>query len=312
VTILQHTKVLTAEAFSAIAGATLGVHRRSGKLSYLFATPARGPVNVCGISVLTRKNLVSRRFGSDAWGQFFRDVAGTHSCFRSLITADTRVPLHAFLGFHDELMRRFFKDEERSYLELGRESSRWAIGDGPLKKVLEGLDIGGVITALPKFHDLYFKDATTRAEAALTGSSVEFTVRDLPHWHPYFEHFVVGYIAEILEMYCANPIRAVRLRGGAGKEYRYLLHGAPSNGAELLVSRSRELSATDVGKYLSNRELDVLVLVAHGHTNEGIGEALGISKKTVQHHVARACRKIGVTGRVGAAVWLAERGLVDG
>jgi DNA-binding CsgD family transcriptional regulator len=269
-------------------------------------------VNVCGISVLTRKSLVTRRFGSDAWGQFFRDVASTHHCFRSLITANTLVPLPAFLAFHDELMRRFFKDDERSYLDLGRESSRWAIGDGPLKKVLEGLDIDGVITALPKFHDLYFRDTSTRSEVALSGSSVEFKVRDLPHWHPYFEHFVVGYIAEILEMYCANPIRAVRLRGGAGTEYRYLLHGAPSDGTELRVNRNRELPATDIGKYLSKREIEVLVLVAHGHTNEEIGDVLGISKKTAQHHVARGCRKIGVSGRVGAAVWLAERGLVDG
>jgi DNA-binding CsgD family transcriptional regulator len=78
------------------------------------------------------------------------------------------------------------------------------------------------------------------------------------------------------------------------------------------VNRNRELPATDIGKYLSKREIEVLVLVAHGHTNEEIGDVLGISKKTAQHHVARGCRKIGVSGRVGAAVWLAERGLVDG
>ena len=39
---------------------------------------------------------------------------------------------------------------------------------------------------------------------------------------------------------------------------------------------------------------------------------LGISGKTVQHHVARIYRKIDVTGRVGAALWLARRGLVGG
>jgi len=269
-------------------------------------------VNVCGISVLTRKNLVTRRFGTDAWGDFFRDVASTHRCFRSLITADTLVPLPAFLGFHDELMRRFFKDDERAYLELGRDSSRWALGDGPLKKMLDGMDLGSVIATLPKFHGVYFRDTAMRSEATLTGASVEFKVVDLPQWHPYFEHLVVGYIAEILEMFCANPIRAVRLRGGAGKEYHYLLHGTPSEGGELRVNRGRELPATEAGRYLSNREIEVLLLVAHGRTNEQIGEELGISKKTAQHHVARACRKIGVTGRVGAAVWLAERGLVGG
>ena len=47
-----------------------------------------------------------------------------------------------------------------------------------------------------------------------------------------------------------------------------------------------------------------------GRTNEEIGVTLGISKKTAQHHVAHGYRKLGVTGRVGATVWLAQRGFV--
>jgi DNA-binding CsgD family transcriptional regulator len=61
---------------------------------------------------------------------------------------------------------------------------------------------------------------------------------------------------------------------------------------------------------LSDREMEVLLLVAHGKTNEEIGMVLGISGKTVQHHLARIYRKIDVTSRVTAALWLAERGLV--
>ena len=80
-------------------------------------------MNVCGISILTRKILITRQFGSDAWGQFFRDVASSHRCFRSLITADTLVPLPAYLAFHDELMRRFFHQDDVSYQMLGRASS---------------------------------------------------------------------------------------------------------------------------------------------------------------------------------------------
>jgi DNA-binding CsgD family transcriptional regulator len=50
--------------------------------------------------------------------------------------------------------------------------------------------------------------------------------------------------------------------------------------------------------------------VALGRTNEEIGESLDISKKTVQHHIAHAYRKLGVSGRVSATVWLMERGLI--
>lgn len=266
-------------------------------------------MNVCGLSILTRKNLVLRRFGGDAWTQFFRDVARRHACFRSLVTADTPVPLPAFLSFHDELMRRFFKEDDASYAKLGRDASRWAVRDGPLKTLLGGTDFETVVASLPKFHGAYFKEAATWSEATVTNDGVEFKVHELPQWHPYFEHFIVGYVAEILELFCANPIRPLRLEGGRGKEYHYLLHGGATEEHAADANGLGSQGSGDV-RALSNRELEVLSLVALGRTNEEVGAALGISKKTVQHHVAHAYRKLGVTGRVGAAVWLTERGLL--
>lgn len=265
-------------------------------------------MNVCGLSILTRKNLIVRQFGGDAWSQFFRDMARAHACFRSLVTPDSVVPLPAFLAFHDELMRRFFKEDDASYEKLGREASRWAVRDGPMKSLLQGEDLSAVVASLPKFHAAYFKDTPTWSEAAVTNDGVEFNVYELPEWHPYFEHFVVGYIAEILELFCANPIQPLRLEGGQRKQYRYLLHGGsledhePSSKSELVVEAQVHS--------LSNRELEVLLLVARGRTNEQIGDALGISRKTVQHHAARAYRKLGVSGRVGAVLWLVEQGLL--
>jgi DNA-binding CsgD family transcriptional regulator len=262
---------------------------------------------VCGIPILTRKALVTRQFGSDARAQFFRDVASTHRCFRSLITADTLVPLPAFLAFHDELMRRFFKDDEASHVKLGRDSCRWALGDGPLKTLLDGQGFGGVVASLPNLHRIFFKHATTWSEAALVGNGVEFKVHELPLWHPYFEHLIVGYIAQVVEMHCANPIYPIRLRGGAGKRYHYLLQTArPKHNGRV----SPKPSAAEGSRHLSNRETEVLLLVAHGLTNEQMGDELRISKKTAQHHVGHAYRKIGVSSRVGAAMWLAERGLL--
>lgn len=60
---------------------------------------------------------------------------------------------------------------------------------------------------------------------------------------------------------------------------------------------------------LSERELEVLRLVAVGKTNREIATILGISQKTVQHHVAHAYEKIGVYSRAGAALWVVENGL---
>ena len=63
---------------------------------------------------------------------------------------------------------------------------------------------------------------------------------------------------------------------------------------------------------LSEREVEVLRLVARGSTNKDVARALGISAKTVQHHVAHIYTKIGVTSRAGAALFAAEHGLTAG
>jgi len=62
---------------------------------------------------------------------------------------------------------------------------------------------------------------------------------------------------------------------------------------------------------LTDREVDVLRLVARGHSNKQIGAALGISAKTVQHHVAHVYAKIGVASRAGAALFATEHAILD-
>jgi DNA-binding CsgD family transcriptional regulator len=52
---------------------------------------------------------------------------------------------------------------------------------------------------------------------------------------------------------------------------------------------------------LTSRELEVLRLLAAGHTNPQIGEALYISRKTASHHVSSVLTKLGVRTRVEAA-----------
>jgi len=54
----------------------------------------------------------------------------------------------------------------------------------------------------------------------------------------------------------------------------------------------------------------VLRLVARGSSNKQIGADLGISPRTVQHHVAHLYAKIGVGSRAGAALFATEHGLL--
>ncbi len=59
---------------------------------------------------------------------------------------------------------------------------------------------------------------------------------------------------------------------------------------------------------LTDREKDVLALIAEGLSNRSIGEALFISETTVKSHVARILSKLEVKSRTEAALVYKERG----
>ena len=54
---------------------------------------------------------------------------------------------------------------------------------------------------------------------------------------------------------------------------------------------------------LSERELQVLALVAEGKTNAEIGEVLMLSEKTVRNHVSTILSKLDLTNRIEAATY---------
>jgi DNA-binding NarL/FixJ family response regulator len=59
---------------------------------------------------------------------------------------------------------------------------------------------------------------------------------------------------------------------------------------------------------LTDRELDVVALVADGRTNAEIGAELYITAGTVKTHLASIQQKLGVTNRVAIAAWAWETG----
>ena len=61
---------------------------------------------------------------------------------------------------------------------------------------------------------------------------------------------------------------------------------------------------------LTEREVDVLRLIARGQVNKQVAAELGISPKTVGHHVEHIYAKAGVTTRAGAALFAMENGLL--
>jgi HD-GYP domain-containing protein (c-di-GMP phosphodiesterase class II) len=61
---------------------------------------------------------------------------------------------------------------------------------------------------------------------------------------------------------------------------------------------------------LTEREAQVVALLARGLQTKQIGTALGISAKTADHHVQNAYVKIGVSTRAAAALFAMEHGLL--
>jgi DNA-binding NarL/FixJ family response regulator len=61
---------------------------------------------------------------------------------------------------------------------------------------------------------------------------------------------------------------------------------------------------------LSERELDVLRLIANGKDNSEIAEALHISPKTVKNHISNILMKLQIDNRIQAAVYAVRSGIV--
>ena len=83
----------------------------------------------------------------------------------------------------------------------------------------------------------------------------------------------------------------------------------------LIPLLNSKLIARDMDKEkidrLSDREIEVLKLVATGLFNKEIGERLEISERTVKNHLSNIFKKIDCTDRTQAAVFCIRNGLVS-
>jgi DNA-binding NarL/FixJ family response regulator len=93
--------------------------------------------------------------------------------------------------------------------------------------------------------------------------------------------------------------------------------------AAIVARRLRELGERNIARGprgatrenpagLTNRELEVLPLLAQGLRNAEIASRLVVTPKTVDHHVSSILRKLGVTNRGQAGAAAARLGVVAG
>lgn len=109
-------------------------------------------------------------------------------------------------------------------------------------------------------------------------------------------------------------VRAIRAVAGGGTYVDPSLAGTLLAGSAYWPSRPGTLGNADHASRLTAREGEVLRLVARGHTNKEIAEALRIGVKTVETHKASGMGKLGLESRaalVRFAIderWLGDNG----
>ena len=127
---------------------------------------------------------------------------------------------------------------------------------------------------------------------------------DVAYLRRAFEAGAAGYLVK--EAADIELVQAVRLVA-SGKQYVH-----PTLGAALLAPDAAPARLGGPGGELSDRELEVLRMMALGLTNTEIGERLYVSVRTVETHRSHIHQKLNVRNRAELVRRAKEAGLLDG
>ena len=117
-----------------------------------------------------------------------------------------------------------------------------------------------------------------------------------------FEAGASGYVLkEAADTEVVDAVRAV----ASGERYVH-----PALGARLIAAESEERKRAESDP-LSEREREVLRLLALGHTNQEIAALLYISVRTAETHRAHIMQKLGLSSRAELVRYALDHGLVE-
>lgn len=113
----------------------------------------------------------------------------------------------------------------------------------------------------------------------------------------------------VLSLEIDDPALADRLAKLLGNVEGLRLAAPGETAAATIVARDARIMPDDIA--LTQRELDVLALMAEGASNKMIARRLGISVHTVKFHVGSLLDKLDATGRTDAVAHAARRGVIE-
>ena len=205
---------------------------------------------------------------------------------RVLITDDhgvVRQGLRMFLSLDPDIQVVGEAQDGREALAMARELKPDVVLMDLLMPVMDGLEsIKAIRTELPEVEVI----ALT---SVLEGASVTGAIRS-------------GAIGYLLKDTDAEGLHQA-IRGAAEGG----VHLSPEAAAHLM----REVRAPENPEALSDRETEVLRLLARGKANKQIASELYIEEHTVKAHVSSILMKLGVQSRTQAALHAVRTGLVS-
>ncbi|RQH12502.1 helix-turn-helix transcriptional regulator [Bradyrhizobium sp. RP6] len=113
----------------------------------------------------------------------------------------------------------------------------------------------------------------------------------------------------VIALEVGDPALADRLAALLGNIPGLRLAAPDEQAAAAIIARDSRIMPEDIA--LTQRELDVLALMAEGASNKMIARQLGISVHTVKFHVGSLLHKLDATGRTDAVAHAARRGVIE-
>jgi predicted ATPase/DNA-binding CsgD family transcriptional regulator len=193
------------------------------------------------------------------------------------------------------------RDDVQRAAELFRESMALFLDTGDQQGVTDCLvGLAGVATTAgrPRLAARLFGAAEARSEALSAPIS--------PSNRPEYEGLVAAARTGLPEGEFAAAWAAGRAMSPERAVEEALMAPEPAPPAAAV---RQPVAAAGPASLLTPREQEVAALVARGRTNRQIAEALVVSERTAEWHVAKLLGKLGLDTRAQVAVWAHEHGL---
>ena len=159
-------------------------------------------------------------------------------------------------------------------------------------------DVAVLDVSMPRMNGLAAA-RTIRERAPATAVVALTRYRDAAYVKELLDAGASGYVLK--QSASAELLDAIR---AAARGHQYLDQSVAAGAAEGLMRGKRRAP-------ISEREREVLRMMALGHSNKEIAQALDVAVKTVEVHKANAMRKLELTGRIDVIKYAALQGWLE-